>query len=92
MAKKSFTTDLSPALAFISNTEAITAAEPGQEPTRFIFNTPERETKSRRVQLLIKPTVYDGIKEMAAGAGASVNAYINAILEDFLKREGPAHD
>lgn len=79
--KKSFVDDLNPALAFIDTKGAETAPQPGEEPTRFVFHTPERETKSRRVQMLIKPSTYDKLKKQAEAAGASVNAYINAILE-----------
>lgn len=79
--KKSFTDDLNPALQFISTTEAITAPKDGEEPVKFVFHKPERETMNRRLQLLIKPTLYDKVKEQADAAGASVNAYINAILE-----------
>lgn len=79
--KKSFVKDLNPALAFIDTKGAETAPRPGEEPTRFIFRTPEREAKSRRVQLLIKPSTYDKLRSQAEAAGASVNAYINAILE-----------
>ena len=43
------------------------------------------ETKSRRVQLLIKPSIYDGIKEHASRNGQSVNDIINFILQEFLE-------
>lgn len=91
--KKTFTDslaveDLNPALQFISSTEAVTKPEPGKQQTRFVFNTPERETKSRRLQMLIKPSTYDRIKEKADAAGTSVNNYINALLEYYLENEG----
>lgn len=83
--KKSFTNDLdpmaNPALQFISNTEAITEPQDGEEPVKFVFHKPERETMNRRLQLLIKPSLYDKVKAKADAAGASVNAYINAVLE-----------
>ncbi len=83
MARKTFAEDLNPALQFISTTEAVTEKE--GERTRFVFNTPERETFSRRLPLLMKPSVYEGIKAKADRAGASMNAYINALLEYHLK-------
>jgi len=83
MPKKSFAEDLNPALQFISTTEAIT--EKDGERTRFVFATPERETFSRRYPLLMKPSVFEGIKAKADKHGASMNAYINALLEYHLK-------
>ncbi len=86
--KKTFAEDLNPAMEFISNTEAVTKPEPGTgKQTRFVFNTPERETKSRRLQVLLKPSTYDGIQKKATAAGTSVNNYINALLEYHIENE-----
>lgn len=85
--KKTFAEDLNPAIEFISNTEAITKPAPDGKQTRFVFNTPERETKSRRLQLLLKPSVYEGIQAKATAAGTSVNNYINALLEYHIENE-----
>lgn len=83
--KKSFTDDLTPitnpAMQYISTTEAITAPDVDGEQTRFVFNAPDKEKKDRRVQLLLKPSVYDKLRAAAEREGASLNAYINAILE-----------
>ena len=84
-AKKTFAQDLNPALSFISRTDAVVKTEEGE--TRFVFNTPEQEAKSRRVQLLIKPSLYDRIKAAADRKGASVNALMNALLEYALQEE-----
>lgn len=40
-----------------------------------------REPKNKRVQLLIRPSTYEGIKKLANKTQVSVNAYINEILE-----------
>ena len=85
--KKSFADDLNPAMQFISSTEAVTAPAPDGKQTRFVFNTPERETQSKRLQLLLKPSTFDGIQAKAAAAGTSVNSYINALLEYHLENE-----
>ena len=85
--KKSFVEDLNPAVSFISNTEAVTEPAADGKRTRFIFNTPERETKSKRLQLLLKPSTFEGIQARAAAAGTSVNNYINALLEFYLENE-----
>lgn len=40
-----------------------------------------RESKSRRVQLLIRPSIYEGIKEIAKKKGKSINDYVNDLFE-----------
>ena len=41
----------------------------------------ERESKSKRVSLLVRPSVYDAAKEIAKEKGQSFNDYINDLLE-----------
>ena len=45
---------------------------------------PAKECKSRRLQLLIKPSIHEAIKERAAQNGTSVNDWINGALERAL--------
>ena len=42
------------------------------------------ESRSRRVQLLIAPSLYDEIKVMADESGVSVNEVINAALNEYV--------
>lgn len=94
MAKKSFNT-INPAERFISIPEAeeptpqraIPAAPqgPNKPPKGYKVNPEYIETKSRRVQLLIQPSVYEAIKEKAQAQGQSVNNLINDILSDYVK-------
>ena len=44
------------------------------------------ETKSRRLQLLLTPSLYDGIKEEAQQRHTSVNELINTILKDAIRK------
>ena len=44
----------------------------------------KEEIKSKKFQMLIKPSVYDGIKELADKNGDSVNNYINELLEEHV--------
>lgn len=44
------------------------------------------EAKSERLNLLIKPSTKEGIKEAAEVKRTSVNNLINEILEDYLKK------
>lgn len=43
---------------------------------------PSRETKSKRIQVLLRPSVYDALKEKAEARGQSVNDLINDILKE----------
>ena len=92
MSNKSFKNGaagaINPALSFISEikeeqrreAEQQTAQEPLAAPT-----AQPPETKSRRVQILIKPSTYTAIKEQADAAYISVNEWINAALEKALR-------
>ena len=51
----------------------------------FRLNPMYIEKKSRRLQLLLKPSIYDAVKRRAEGEGVSVNDLINTILEDATK-------
>lgn len=44
------------------------------------------ETKSKRLQLLLQPSVYQKLKQKALADGKSVNATVNAILQEALKK------
>lgn len=46
--------------------------------------TLDEETKSRRLQLLLTPTLYEAVKERAAAERLSVNELINSILRDAM--------
>ena len=51
-----------------------------------IFLPQKRETRSRRVQLLMKPSLYDLVKETADEYGTNVNELISTILENVLTK------
>ena len=48
---------------------------------------PRKETKSKRVNLLVRPSVYDKLKVIAAASGVSVNDYINTVMERIVSQE-----
>ncbi|MCL2433196.1 MAG: hypothetical protein FWD16_01570 [Clostridia bacterium] len=60
-----------PAMRFISKPEEPAASRP--------------ETKSRRVQMLIRPGLYTRIKTLAARQGISVNECMNLLLEGAVE-------
>ena len=47
---------------------------------------PKGERKSRRLNLLVRPSMYDSLSIIASQNESSVNDLINNILEDFVAR------
>lgn len=47
-----------------------------------------KECKSRRVQLLIRPSMYEGIKKLAEDNNQSVNDYLNDLIEKEVYQKG----
>lgn len=45
-------------------------------------NTPE--TRSRRVQVLVTPTLFDTLKSLSAETGLSVNEIVNVALTEYV--------
>lgn len=43
------------------------------------------ETKSRRMQLLVQPSLHEALKARAAAEGCSVNELVHTLLEEALK-------
>lgn len=88
MPKKSFKDN--PALQFISSTEAEepTTAESSERPPKgYKLNPMYVETKSRRLQLILQPSLYNRVKEQAKAMGLSVNEYCHQILDEATRKE-----
>lgn len=98
MAKsKSFKSDTNPAMSFISQ-ESIDKVDGTEEgattPTGGKKKAPEGykpnpeyiETKSKRVQLLVQPSVYEAVKAKAKARGISTNEAINEALREYTER------
>lgn len=47
-----------------------------------------KESKSERMQLLVRPLVKKALKETAAAQGVSTNDLINTIFEEYLEERG----
>ena len=92
MAKKSFKADLAnPAMQFISTTTEETA-EPAEKtvapaPEGYKVNPLYIEKRSKRLQMLLQPSLYDKLKARAEGEGCSVNDTLHRILEEALGEE-----
>ena len=59
--------------------ETMAAATSGARPT-----PPRKEYKSRRLQLLIQPSLYEEIRDRAEAEGLSVNEEIHNLLRQAL--------
>lgn len=98
MAKKTFKENINPAMSFISQ-ESIDRAEgettakeeatkrPAKAPEGYKLNPLYIETKSKRLQLLIQPSLHEKLKARAKAEGTSVNDIVNTILQDALAEE-----
>lgn len=53
-------------------------------PVGFVL---QREAKSKRLQLLVRPLLLEALKEKADRKGVSVNEYCNQVLEQATKGE-----
>lgn len=94
MAKKTLNLgeSFNPAMQFIS-TPAEDKAErterpaTGEAPEGYKVNPLYIEKKSKRLQLLIQPSLYDKLKGKADREGSSVNDTLHRILEEALREE-----
>lgn len=88
-----------PALAFISQ-ESVEAVDGKEETTSLKVPTGEKppkgykpnplyvETKSKRVQLVLQPSLFARIKAASEAAGLSFNEYCHRVLDEATKEEG----
>ena len=84
--KKDFTTPTDTFISSIPQEESTAPAGNGAEG----FTVPAgykliRESKSKRLQLLVTPTIAANLKTAAAVEGISLNELCNRIFEEFLK-------
>lgn len=101
MAKKDFKGD-NPALAFITVPEeeptapAPTGTAPtlptveqaGKPPKGYKLDPRYIETKSKRVQLLMQPSIADAAKKYATAQGLSMNELVALALKEYLEKHG----
>lgn len=92
--KKSFKAELNPAMQFISTPAEETTTGAGEgiastkdAPEGYKVNPLYIEKRSKRLQLLVQPSLYDKVKAQAEREGCSVNDYIHRVLEEALRGE-----
>jgi hypothetical protein len=78
--KKSF--NISPAMKFITTPGELTAQAENPNPVK-------RERKTRRLQLLITPSLYANLNHMKDVWDVSMNELINSILEEYARERHP---
>lgn len=66
--------------------EVIQAVSQQEETEEVIFKKPESKTK--RVNLLIRPSLYERMKKRADREYVSVNEQINQYVEEMLEKRG----
>lgn len=79
-----------PALDLFNMTEA----EPKQEPVNISAKAPEGykinpmyvEIKSKRVQLVFQPSIYNRAKAAADKAGLSLNEYLHRLIDENTEK------
>lgn len=54
-------------------------------PKGYKINPLYIETKTRRLQLVLRPSLYDKVKKKAEKANLSVNEFIHRVLEKAIK-------
>lgn len=97
-AKKNFTDALNPATMFISaaqpqqaEPEAAPASSRGLKasdaPEGYRVNPAFIETKSKRFNMLIQPSLLAKVKAKAAQQGLSTNEYIHSVLEEATRED-----
>lgn len=72
-----------PALQFITKK----TEQPKEVPDGYKLNPELVEKKSKRVQLVLKPSLYEKLKTAADKAGISVNEYAHKAFEAVLDNE-----
>ena len=87
MAKKTFSDsirseEISPAMQFISQKKEQPTAKTTDAPEGYRANPLYIEVKSRRMQLLVQPSLYEKVKAAAEAEGISINEYVHKALED----------
>lgn len=88
--RKTFKENISPAMQFITRPEETSppASQAEAPPEGYKLNPLYIETRSKRLQLLLQPSLYARVKARADQEGKSVNDLIHTILEEAAPEGG----
>lgn len=89
MTKKDFKVGENPALTYISGTQTQqTGSKYNTDNTDDTLPTlATDETKSKRLNLLLYPSLFENLKKIAVMQRTSVNDLINTVLNDYTEKE-----
>lgn len=88
MGKKKSFIEGNPALQFISEQPTQEATESGtQPPEGYRVNPLYIEKKTKRVQLVLQPSLYAKAEAAARNAGISFNELVHRALQNYTKGE-----
>jgi len=88
MAKKNFIDKENPALQFLSSSADQDPPEiPTEVPEGYKLNPLYLEVKSRRIQLVLRPSLFERAKTRADADGISFNEYVHRALEDATRKD-----
>lgn len=73
-------------IAAVDGTESKPAAT-GKAPEGYKLNPLYVEVKSKRVQLVLQPSLYERVKAAAVKEGISFNEYCHRLLDDATREE-----
>lgn len=91
MASKRTFKEENPALSFVTPTEEVeepvktvnTAVKP---PKGYKYNPEYVETKSKRVQLILQPSVVETAKELAKKRSLSLNEAFSEAIKEYIEK------
>ena len=73
-----------PALNFIENAKEDLVKRPRLKEHVIEEKEPKRETLSRKLNLLVRPSMYLDLSYIAASKNISINNLVNRILENYI--------
>ena len=86
MPKKSFKDN--PALQFITVQEPeVEPMQPVSPPAGYKVNPMYIEVRSKRINVLMQPSLHERAKAVANQRGVSLNELIHAAVEEYVERE-----
>lgn len=91
-AKKSFKDVINPAMQFISQPVTEAPAHETKQESQMATLPPKGykyiESRSKRLQLLIQPSLFEKVKAIAQSENKSVNDFIHTMLESEVEKRG----